>query len=125
MRLKQSDEIGAAARARRVARYVRIAFLVLAAVILAITLVRDQGVIGTWKLARTERQLRDEIATLRLENERLQGEVHKLRTSRDLIEKRAREMGLVYPGEVVIDTRGDNTLPAASGAKGGASAPAR
>ncbi len=97
----------------RLRRYLRGLLFLIGLAVLVITLVHEQGVIGTWKLSRAEQQLRAENEKLRLEKNRLQDEVHKLRTSRDIIEKRAREMGLVYPGEVVIDTRGDNaaTLP--------------
>lgn len=100
-------------------RYSRILLVLVAVAVVVTTLVREQGVIGTWKLSQAEKQLRAENDKLRRENERLVGEVHKLKTSRELIEKRAREMGLVYPGEFVIDTRGDNVSrqerPAAAG----------
>lgn len=103
----------------RLRRYSRILLVLIAIAVAVTTLVREQGVIGTWKLFQAEKQLRSENEKLRRENERLVGEVHKLKTSRDLIEKRAREMGLVYPGEFVIDTRGDNVSrqerPAAPG----------
>jgi cell division protein FtsB len=92
----------------RLRRYSRYLLILVALAVVVTTLVREQGVIGTWKLSQAEKQLRAENEKLRRENERLLGEVHKLKTSSDLIEKRAREMGLVYPGEFVIDTRGDN-----------------
>jgi cell division protein FtsB len=115
-------------RTARLRRYARYLLYLIAIAVVIITLVREQGVIGTWKLSRTEKQLQAENERLRLEKARLQGEVHKLRTSSDVIEKRAREMGLVYPGEVVIDTRGDNASrtsdrPAQPQAKGGTGRP--
>lgn len=121
IRLNEGDAIGPSRGGRRLARYMRFALVVLAVAILFITFVREQGVIGTWKLSRTEKQLREENEKLRAEKARLQNEVHKLRTSRDLIEKRAREMGLIYPGEVVIDTREDNASKAPAPAKQGGS----
>ena len=95
----------------RMRRFFRIALYLVGIAVVIITLVREQGVIGTWRLSQTEKQLRAENEKLRQEKVRLQNEVHKLRTSWDIIEKRAREMGLIYPGEVVIDTRGDNNAP--------------
>jgi cell division protein FtsB len=95
--------------AARLRRYSRILLFLVVIAVIVTTLVREQGVIGTWKLSQAEKQLRAENEKLRAENVRLMGEVHKLRTSSDLIEKRAREMGLVYPGEFVIDTRADNS----------------
>ncbi len=101
-------------RTARLRRYSRILLYLIGIAVIVITLVHEQGVIGTWKLSQSEKQLRAENEKLRAEKARLQEEVHKLHTSRDIIEKRAREMGFVYPNEVVIDTRGDNatTLPA-------------
>jgi cell division protein FtsB len=104
-------------------RFFRIALYIVGIAVVVITLVRDQGVIGTWRLSRTEKQLLAENEKLRQETVRLQNEVHKLRTSWDIIEKRAREMGLIYPGEVVIDTRGDNN--ALSGQPKGKGGPGR
>jgi cell division protein FtsB len=119
--IERASEPGRNARASR--RYARILIALVAVSLVVITLVRDQGVIGTWKLSRTERQLKAENERLRNENARLLGEVHKLRTSSEIIEKRAREMGLVYPGELVIDTRGDNAARQAAPEPGARSLP--
>jgi uncharacterized membrane protein (Fun14 family) len=53
-------------------RYFRIALYVVGIAVVVITLVRDQGVIGTWRLSRTEKQLLAENEKLRQETARLQ-----------------------------------------------------
>jgi cell division protein FtsB len=108
-----------------VRRNFAILIALLAVAVLVITFVRDQGVIDTWKLSRTEKQLREENERLKQEKARLLNEVHRLKTSTDTIEKRAREMGLVYPNEMVIDTRAPENAarPAPAPSKGGPARP--
>lgn len=69
---------------------------------LLVTLFRDMGVVDTWKLRRTERQLRAEVENLRRENAVLKRQVEGLRTNRSVIEEEARRMGLVKERETVI-----------------------
>jgi cell division protein FtsB len=74
--------------------------LVMAGVI--ISLFRDMGVVGTWRLRSTERQLRSEVEMLRKENARLKQEVDDLRSNPAIIEEEARKLGLIKDKEKVI-----------------------
>jgi cell division protein FtsB len=74
--------------------------LVIAAVF--ISLFRDMGVVDSWKLRRTERQLRSEVDQLRQENALLKRTVEDLRGNPAVIEQEARRLGLIKEGENVI-----------------------
>ena len=76
------------------------AALVVAAVF--ISLFRDMGVVDTWRLRSTERQLRGEVDKLRRENELLKRTVEDLRGNPAVIEQEARRLGLIKEGEDVI-----------------------
>lgn len=74
--------------------------LVIAAVF--ISLFRDMGVVDSWKLRKTERQLRGEVEKLRQENALLKRTVEDLRGNPAVIEQEARRLGLIKEGENVI-----------------------
>jgi len=74
--------------------------LVVAAVF--ISLFRDMGVVGLWKLRSTERQLRSEVERLRRENAELKAQVEGLRSNPAVIEDEARRIGLIKEKEKVI-----------------------
>lgn len=74
--------------------------LVIAAVF--ISLFRDMGVVDSWRLGRTERQLRSEVDQLRQENALLKRTVEDLRGNPAVIEQEARRLGLIKEGENVI-----------------------
>jgi cell division protein FtsB len=76
------------------------AALVLAAVF--ISLFRDMGVVDSWRLRKTERQLRSEVEKLRQENALLKRTVEDLRGNPAIIEQEARRLGLIKEGESVI-----------------------
>ena len=76
------------------------AALVIAAVF--ISLFRDMGVVDSWRLRRTERQLRGEVEKLRQENVLLKRTVEDLRSNPAVIEQEARRLGLIKEGENVI-----------------------
>lgn len=76
------------------------AALVIAA--LFISLFRDMGVVDSWRLRRTERQLRGEVEKLRQENAQLKRTVEDLRGNPAVIEQEARRLGLIKEGENVI-----------------------
>jgi len=76
------------------------AALVLAAVF--ISLFRDMGVVDSWRLRKTERQLRSEVEKLRQENALLKRAVEDLRGNPAVIEQEARRLGLIKEGENVI-----------------------
>ena len=76
------------------------AALVIAAVF--ISLFRDMGVVDSWRLRRTERQLRGEVEKLRQENALLKRTVEDLRGNPAVIEQEARRLGLIKEGENVI-----------------------
>jgi cell division protein FtsB len=76
------------------------AALVIAAVF--ISLFRDMGVVDSWRLRKTERQLRGEVETLRQENALLKRTVEDLRGNPAVIEQEARRLGLIKEGENVI-----------------------
>jgi len=74
--------------------------LVVAAVF--ISLFRDMGVVDSWRLRKTERQLRGEVEKLRQENALLKRTVEDLRGNPAVIEQEARRLGLIKEGENVI-----------------------
>src|SRR5512140_1076799 len=76
------------------------AVLVIAAVF--ISLFRDMGVVDSWRLHKTERQLRGEVEKLRQENAQLKRTVSDLRGNPAVIEQEARRLGLIKEGENVI-----------------------
>ncbi|MBP2677946.1 MAG: hypothetical protein H6Q82_1011 [Deltaproteobacteria bacterium] len=84
---------------RRIPLYIAAA-LVIAAVF--ISLFRDMGVVDSWRLRRTERQLRGEVEKLRQENVLLKRTVEDLRSNPAVIEQEARRLGLIKEGENVI-----------------------
>ena len=76
------------------------AALVIAAV--CISLFRDMGIVDSWRLRNTERQLRGEVEKLRQENALLKRTVEDLRGNPAVIEQEARRLGLIKEGENVI-----------------------
>ena len=76
------------------------AALVIAAVF--ISLFRDMGIVDSWRLLNTERQLRGEVEKLRQENVLLKRTVEDLRGNPAVIEQEARRLGLIKEGENVI-----------------------
>jgi cell division protein FtsB len=84
---------------RRLPLYIAAA-LVAAAVF--ISLFRDMGVVDSWRLRNTERQLRGEVEKLRQENALLKRTVEDLRGNPAVIEQEARRLGLIKEGENVI-----------------------
>jgi len=79
-------------------------FIAAALVIVAvfISLFRDMGVVDSWRLRKTERQLRSEVEKLRQENALLKRAVEDLRGNPAVIEQEARRLGLIKKGENVI-----------------------
>jgi cell division protein FtsB len=97
---------------------------VIALFILMFSLFREMGVVGTWKLYRTQKQVVEENARLREENRRLQQEVEKLKTNPAYIEEIARkELGLIGEKENVIVLDRKKDAPAAAPAKKGTGSP--
>jgi cell division protein FtsB len=83
----------------------RLPLLIAAALVIAavfISLFRDMGVVDSWKLHKTERQLRGEVEKLRQENALLKRTVEDLRGNPAVIEQEARRLGLIKEGEDVI-----------------------
>jgi len=86
----------------------------IALLLVLFSLFREMGIVGTWKLYRTNQQALEENAKLRDENRRLQEEVEKLRTSPSYIEEIARkELGLIGEKEnvIVLDRKKDAPAP--------------
>ena len=82
----------------------------IAVLLLLFSLFREMGVVGTWKLYKTHKQVVEENTKLREENRRLQQEVEKLRTNASYIEEIARkELGLIGEKEnvIVLDRKKD------------------
>jgi cell division protein FtsB len=79
-----------------------------------ISLFRDMGIVGTWRLRSTEKQLRSEVETLRKENSELKRQVDDLRSNPAVIEEEARRLGLVKDRErvIVVPQRQDARPPA-------------
>ncbi len=83
----------------------RLPLLIAAALVIAavfISLFRDMGVVDSWRLRNTERQLRGEVEKLRQENALLKRTVEDLRGNPAVIEQEARRLGLIKEGENVI-----------------------
>jgi cell division protein FtsB len=83
----------------------RLPLLIVAALVVTvvfISLFRDMGVVDSWRLRRTERQLRGEVEKLRQENALLKRTVEDLRGNPAVIEQEARRLGLIKEGEEVI-----------------------
>jgi cell division protein FtsB len=83
----------------------RLPLLIAAAlVILAvfISLFREMGIVDSWRLRKTELQLRGEVEKLRQENALLKRTVEDLRGNPAVIEQEARRLGLIKEGENVI-----------------------
>ena len=83
----------------------RLPLFIAAALVIAvvfISLFRDMGVVDSWRLRKTERQLRGEVEKLRQENALLKRTVEDLRGNPAVIEQEARRLGLIKEGEDVI-----------------------
>lgn len=83
----------------------RLPLLIAAALVIAavfISLFRDMGIVDSWRLRKTERQLRGEVEKLRQENVLLKRTVEDLRSNPAVIEQEARRLGLIKEGENVI-----------------------
>ncbi|MGA8752469.1 FtsB family cell division protein [Candidatus Deferrimicrobium sp.] len=83
----------------------RLPLFIAAALVIAvvfISLFRDTGIIDSWRLRKTERQLRGEVEKLRQENAQLKRTVEDLRGNPAVIEQEARRLGLIKEGENVI-----------------------
>ena len=83
----------------------RLPLLIAAALVIAavfISLFRDMGVVDSWRLHKTESQLRGEVEKLRQENALLKRTVEDLRANPAVIEQEARRLGLIKEGENVI-----------------------
>jgi cell division protein FtsB len=100
----------------------RLPFLVacgIAALALLYSFFREMGVVGTWKLYRTQAQILEENARLREKNKELSQEVRNLRTNPAYIEQIAREKhGLIGDKEkvIVLDRKANPAPPPAGGA---------
>lgn len=76
---------------------------ILAAAALLFSVFGEVGILSTWRMGRSQRQLVEENAKLREDNARLRAEVDKLRTNPAYIEEIARkELGLIGKKENVI-----------------------
>jgi cell division protein FtsB len=95
--------------------------LVIAAVF--ISLFRDMGIVDSWKLRNTERQLRIEVEKLRQENALLKRTVEDLRGNPAVIEQEARRLGLIKEGEEVIVVPKRQDAPPQASPKPGAKRP--
>jgi len=84
---------------RRLPLYIAAALVVTA---VFISLFRDMGIVDSWRLRNTERQLRVEVEKLRQENALLKRTVEDLRGNPAVIEQEARRLGLIKEGENVI-----------------------
>jgi cell division protein FtsB len=92
--------------------------------LLLFSLFREMGIIGTWKLYRTHKQVLEENVKLRDENRRLQEEVEKLRTNPSYIEEIARkELGLIGEKENVIVLDRKKDVPVSPPARKGSGRP--
>ena len=69
-------------------------------------LVGDGGYLATVREARTEAALVAEVTAIRVENQRLMAEGHRLQTDPSAVEEVARrELGMLRPGETLVVIR--------------------
>ena len=104
----------------------RLPLLIAAALVIAavfISLFRDMGVVDSWRLQKTERQLRGEVEKLRQENALLKRTVEDLRGNPAVIEQEARRLGLIKEGENVIVVPQRQDAPPQAPPKTGANRP--
>ena len=92
---------------RRLPLYIAAAMVVAA---VFISLFRDMGIVDSWRLHKTEQQLRGEVEKLRQENALLKRTVEDLRGNPSVIEQEARRLGLIKHGEnvIVVPSREDS-----------------
>ncbi len=85
----------------------------LAAAALLFSVFGEVGILSTWRMGRSQKQLVEENARLREDNARLRAEVDKLRTNPAYIEEIARkELGLIGRKEnVIVLERKQNAPP--------------
>jgi cell division protein FtsB len=82
------------------------------------------GIVDSWRLRNTERQLRGEVEKLRQENALLKRTVEDLRGNPAVIEQEARRLGLIKRGEdVIVVPKRQETRPQDSPPKAGANRP--
>jgi cell division protein FtsB len=75
-------------------------------------IVGDMGVVKYFNMRRTYDRLQQEIQQLSDENQKIENEIHALRSDPDTIERIARDrLGLVRPGEVVYQFEAVNPAP--------------
>ncbi len=101
----------------------RLPLLIACALVLAaifISLFRDMGAVGLWKLRKTEKQLQAEVERLRRENAELRAQVEGLRSNPAVIESEARRLGLIKEKEKVIVVPPDGNAPVQAPSRPGA-----
>jgi cell division protein FtsB len=103
---------GADSRLRR-RRMVTWALLGGAAVLLVNAIVGENGYLATMRARRTEATLTRAIASVRIENRRLQDERHRLDNDPATLEDTIRgELGYIRPGETVVVVSDTPPVPA-------------
>ena len=89
--------------ATRGSRVVRLALIVVAAVVLVDALVGEKGLMATIRARREYTELSAQISRTRAENARLRETARSLREDPNAIEELARrELGLIRPGETLF-----------------------
>lgn len=104
----------------------RLPLFIAAALVIAvvfISLFREMGILDSWKLHKTERQLRGEVEKLRQENALLKRTVEDLRGNPAVIEQEARRLGLIKEGEDVIVVPRRDATPQPAPTKPGTNRP--
>ncbi len=99
-------------------RFVHGLLLIVAAVIIADTLVGDRGLVAMMRARKQYDELAASVANAKAENARLREEARRLREDPKAIEEIARrELGLIRPGEKVFIVR-DIPAPSSSSRSG-------
>lgn len=87
---------------RRFKKVLKMAVLMLAAVVVLATIFSNKGLIANYKLKRQLQSMNERIEKLNQSNKYLRNELYRLRNDRHYIEDLARrELGLVQQGETV------------------------
>jgi len=90
----------------------RMRYLVLAGAlvcgIVGFTVFSDQGLLGLYRLKQEKSRLEFRLAQLQAENERLRGEIERLKSDPAYLEKVAREeLGMVQQDELVFQFKSE------------------
>lgn len=103
---RDDAEVPAPGTSPRGRRLVRVALIVVTAVVLVDAVAGEKGVFELMRAREAQRRLEHELQTLRTENHRLLDQVRRYKGDRATIEELARrDLGMIKPGEKLFIIR--------------------